>query len=113
MAPDEETGVRLAELVAALSLPVDLGLGQPMEHVLRSTIVALRLAEAEDLDVDERAAAYYVSLLAWVVCVADTHEIGVWFGDEADYKEEVRITYFHELGHYLGLEEDDLEERGL
>ena len=27
--------VRLAELVAALSLGVDLGFGQPMEHVLR------------------------------------------------------------------------------
>ena len=37
----------------------------------------------------------------------------IWFGDEAEYKEEVRITYFHELGHYLGLEEDDLEDRGL
>jgi len=37
----------------------------------------------------------------------------IWFGDEAEYKEEVRITYFHELGHYLGLEEDDLDERGL
>jgi predicted Zn-dependent protease with MMP-like domain len=37
----------------------------------------------------------------------------IWCGDEADYKEEVRITYFHELGHYLGLEENDLEDRGL
>lgn len=37
----------------------------------------------------------------------------IWFGDEAEYKEEVRITYFHELGHYLGLEEVDLEDRGL
>ena len=37
----------------------------------------------------------------------------IWFGDEEDYKKEVRITYFHELGHYLGLEEDDLEDRGL
>jgi hypothetical protein len=27
--------LRLAELVAALSLGVDLGFGQPMEHVLR------------------------------------------------------------------------------
>ncbi len=34
-------------------------------------------------------------------------------GDEAVYGEEVRITYLHELGHYLGLEEEDLEERGL
>ncbi len=33
--------------------------------------------------------------------------------DESDYQEEVRITYLHELGHYLGLDEDDLEERGL
>ena len=37
----------------------------------------------------------------------------IWFGDEAEYKEEVRITFYHELGHYLGLEEDDLEDRGL
>jgi predicted Zn-dependent protease with MMP-like domain len=34
-------------------------------------------------------------------------------GDEPFYREEVRITYLHELGHYLGLNETDLEERGL
>jgi len=34
-------------------------------------------------------------------------------GAEADYRDEVRITYLHELGHYLGLDEDDLDERGL
>lgn len=33
--------------------------------------------------------------------------------DEATYRQEVRTTYLHELGHYLGLEEVDLEERGL
>ena len=33
--------------------------------------------------------------------------------DEEFYREEVRITYLHELGHYLGLDEIDLEERGL
>jgi hypothetical protein len=32
---DSQPQVRLAELVAALSLGVDLGFGQPMEHVLR------------------------------------------------------------------------------
>ena len=37
--------VRLAELVAALSLGVDLGFGQPMEHVLRECMIALRLAD--------------------------------------------------------------------
>lgn len=34
-------------------------------------------------------------------------------GDEEIYSQEVSITYIHELGHYLGLDEDELEERGL
>lgn len=34
-------------------------------------------------------------------------------GDEADFRAEVRTTLLHELGHYLGLDEDDLTERGL
>jgi predicted Zn-dependent protease with MMP-like domain len=33
--------------------------------------------------------------------------------DEEFYREEIRTTYLHELGHYLGLDEIDLEERGL
>ena len=33
--------------------------------------------------------------------------------DTAAYREEVRITYLHELGHYLGLDEDDLCRRDL
>lgn len=34
-------------------------------------------------------------------------------GNEADFRKEVRITYLHELGHYLGLDEDELIDRGL
>lgn len=40
----------------------------------------------------------------------------LWDFVEADpelFVEEVRITYLHELGHALGLDEEDLEERGL
>ena len=33
--------------------------------------------------------------------------------DEEIYLDEVNTTYLHELGHYLGLDEDDLFERGL
>jgi predicted Zn-dependent protease with MMP-like domain len=33
--------------------------------------------------------------------------------DEESFREEVHTTYLHELGHYLGLDEDDLFERGL
>lgn len=35
-------------------------------------------------------------------------------GEDAEiFREEIRTTYLHELGHYLGLDEIDLEERGL
>ena len=30
-----------------------------------------------------------------------------------DFEEEVRLTFLHELGHHLGLDEDDIEMRGL
>jgi predicted Zn-dependent protease with MMP-like domain len=33
--------------------------------------------------------------------------------DEKFFLEEVRTTFLHELGHYLGLDEDELIERGL
>lgn len=34
-------------------------------------------------------------------------------GDEGIFLDEVHTTYLHELGHYLGLDEDDLFDRGL
>jgi predicted Zn-dependent protease with MMP-like domain len=34
-------------------------------------------------------------------------------GDEQLFRAEVHTTLLHELGHYLGLDEDDLSERGL
>jgi predicted Zn-dependent protease with MMP-like domain len=33
--------------------------------------------------------------------------------EDADFEEEVRLTYLHELGHHFGWDEGDLEERGL
>ena len=33
--------------------------------------------------------------------------------DEEIFRDEVHTTYLHELGHYLGLDEDELTERGL
>jgi predicted Zn-dependent protease with MMP-like domain len=34
-------------------------------------------------------------------------------GDEKVFRAEIRTTFLHELGHYLGLDEDGLTERGL
>lgn len=72
----------MAELVAALSLGIDLGFGQPMEHVLRQCLIALRLADRLGLDDDERATVYYTSLLVNVGCHTDAYELTKWFGDD-------------------------------
>jgi predicted Zn-dependent protease with MMP-like domain len=34
-------------------------------------------------------------------------------GDEQVFANEVRLTYLHELGHYLGWDEDEIARRGL
>ena len=34
-------------------------------------------------------------------------------GDQSVFREEVRTTLLHEIGHVLGWDEDDVEERGL
>jgi predicted Zn-dependent protease with MMP-like domain len=34
-------------------------------------------------------------------------------GDPATYRDEIRITYLHELGHYLGWDEGEVSRRGL
>lgn len=79
---DQDSGLRLAELVAAFSLATNLGMGQPMEHVLRSWLIAAQLAERLDLEAEAQLSLCYVMLLAWVGCVAYTAEVATWFGDD-------------------------------
>jgi HD-GYP domain-containing protein (c-di-GMP phosphodiesterase class II) len=87
--------VRLADLVAALSLGIDLGFGQPMEHVLRQCLIALRLADHAGLDEPARATVYFTALLINVGCHADAHEQAKWFGDDFAVKS---IKFEHGVG---------------
>src|SRR5690349_23745444 len=87
--------VRLAELVAALSLGVDLGFGQPLEHVLRQCLIALRLAERLGLDEDTRASVYYTALLINVGCHSDAHEQAKWLGDDIAMKGDKYVYGLH------------------
>lgn len=81
-----DSGVRLADLVGSYSLATDLGLGQPMDHVLRSWRIAAALGDHVGIEPDARAALYYVVTLAWVGCVADTPEVAALFGDDIAFR---------------------------
>jgi DNA-binding CsgD family transcriptional regulator len=93
-APGARTGARLAELLAALSLATDLGMGQSMEHMLRQCLIALRLAERLGLSVADRTVVYYASLLAWVGCHVDAYEQAKWLGDDTVLKTDFRQADF-------------------
>jgi HD-GYP domain-containing protein (c-di-GMP phosphodiesterase class II) len=89
--PDPESVVTptRAETLAALSLAIDLGLGQPMEHMLRACVLAMRLADELQLNEDRRATVYYATLLAWIGCHADSYELAVVFGDDIAFRASV------------------------
>jgi HD-GYP domain-containing protein (c-di-GMP phosphodiesterase class II) len=74
--------VRAAELISALSLATDLGVGEPLEHGLRTTVIGVRLAELLGLEENDRRAVYYVALLRYAGCTAESHLDAALFGDE-------------------------------
>lgn len=71
-----------AELLAALSVAIDLGLGQPSEHMLRAALIGSRIADRLGLPRDQRDCTYYTNLVMWIGCHADSHEYAQWFGDD-------------------------------
>lgn len=93
--------VRLAELVATLSLGTDLGLGQPMEHVLRQCLIALRIADLLRLDASDRHIVYYSGLLAWVGCFSDAYEQSKWFTDDLAMKADAYVMASGPVGFFL------------
>ena len=78
--------MRIAELVATLSYAADLGLGQPMDHCLRETVIALRLADLLRADPPQRDATYYLGLMVSAYCHSDAAEQASWFGDDIAFK---------------------------
>lgn len=84
--------VRLAEVIAALSLATDLGLGQPMEHHLRACLLAVAIAEELKLSAGDRRDVYYMALLRWVGCTAHAHEASELYGDEIAMRARIALA---------------------
>ena len=71
-----------------------------MEHILRQTLVSLRMAELLAFDEAEREVAYFSGLLAWVGCHTDAYEQAKWFGDDIALK---RDGYHYDMGRPVDL----------
>ena len=81
-----EPPIRAAEVVGALSLATDLGTGQPLEHALRSAVLAVRLGELAGASAKELADTYYVALLHASGCTSNGHEAAQLFGDDIEHR---------------------------
>ena len=80
-----DAGLRLVELLASLSLATDLGTGQPMEHGLRTCVLADRAGEQLGLDADARGFVRSTALLRFLGCTADASETAALVGDEIEF----------------------------
>jgi HD-GYP domain-containing protein (c-di-GMP phosphodiesterase class II) len=79
-APQHER-VRAAEVIGALCLATDLGMGFPFEHGLHSTLVACRVADRLGVDAATATQTYYTCLLSHSGCTTDAHVTAETFGD--------------------------------
>ncbi|HET9737543.1 MAG TPA: HD domain-containing phosphohydrolase [Solirubrobacteraceae bacterium] len=84
--------VRVAELMAALSLATDLGLGQPLGHELGVALSALELAERLGCTPEERSDVYYIALLVHLGCTAAASDFAGWVGgDDIHFQSGVQV----------------------
>src|SRR5205809_1300814 len=86
VAPAGERPIRAAEVVGALSLASDLGTGQPLEHALRTAVLAVRLGELAGASAKELADTYYVALLHASGCTSNGHEAALLYGDDIEHR---------------------------
>lgn len=88
----KSSGVRLAEVLASLSIATDLGINQPMEFALSACILAVRLARKCGYSEDAVREVYYQALLRFIGCNAETDWLSSIAGDE-----QILRADFHEI----------------
>lgn len=95
--------VRLAELVASLSLATDLGMGQPLEQALRTCFLAVAAGQALGTAPSLLATTYYLALLRFIGCTADAHEAAAQVGgDEITHRAGLAPVVMGEPPEILG-----------
>jgi HD-GYP domain-containing protein (c-di-GMP phosphodiesterase class II) len=95
--------LRLAELIAALSLASDLGVGQPMEYALGSCVLAVRLGEALGFSESDLRGTYYQALLRFTGCRADAYIVAAVVGDELPFRGEAAPRYNGHMPEMFGV----------
>ncbi len=86
VSPKANGTIRLAELLAALSLATDLANAFPLEKGLRNCLLALLLGQELGLDQAELADVYYFGLLRSIGCTSYAYEEALATGDDRNFR---------------------------
>jgi HD-GYP domain-containing protein (c-di-GMP phosphodiesterase class II) len=78
----------LAEVVGSIAMATDLGLGMPLEHVLRSTVIGVRFAEALGASAEDVDATYWSTLFFGAGCIGTSYELSALFGDDIAFRRD-------------------------
>lgn len=94
--------VRLSELVASPSLATDIGMGQPMDHALRTCLLSVGIARELGLSKQECTDVYYLALLRFVGCNAHAHGDAEFSGgDEMAWRAGVAPVLTGEMQEFM------------
>ena len=86
------SALRVADVLASLSMVADLGFGLPPGEALTSCVIATGLARRLGLPESQVADAYYTALLEHVGCVGFAHEAAALLGDELKVGAAAAVT---------------------
>lgn len=81
-AKPETQDIRLAELLAALSMATDLAMAFPPETALRTCMLGVQIGRELRLSEQQLEELFYVALLRHIGCTAFSHEEGIVVGDD-------------------------------
>jgi HD-GYP domain-containing protein (c-di-GMP phosphodiesterase class II) len=92
-------GLRVAEVVSALSHALDLSTGQPIGHSVRTCILGMRIAAEVDLPIEVKNDLYYALLLKDCGCSGNASKVFHALGsDDLKAKRNVKTTDWTRVG---------------
>ena len=91
--------IRLSEIIAALSVALDITQGHPEGHCMRTALIGMRLAEELQLPAPDRSALFYALLLKDLGCSSNAAKMAYLFGaDDHLVKRSVRMIDWTNAG---------------
>ena len=101
MAEDFDEDVRVCELIAAVSLAVDIGMAQPLETGLAICLVAVELARRLGYGPGLMQRTYLLALLQHIGCTVAAAPVAAIMGDEMVMRAHAATLDFADQGQML------------